>query len=1475
MGMHALVCHCSWRDYNYDHFKEDAGKIASGIRNEAPKKKENIEMSVDDDDDLESLRLYALQTLLAKKKTPGATTLTPPQPAMSGVSQCQGARLTWSPYQAQLTTRGRGFHRGGRNGVFQSHRNNSNLIAIVPVTEETENSVSKNKQVSSSEIPRLVLPQHRYCKDHSPQTKEEKVSGFAGRAVAGKGTWYLFGFVMNSGVRQFEFYNVISKQFLLQYHLVTTKFSRYEDSDSNSSADDSDESTDNKSEKGSATSEKGQESKAVEQKDDVPHNGIREEVLKKSGGDDDDIDDSIERLMDQLEEVIGDKVSDNKVVPIVLKKESPNMKAELKIPVAMPTQPIQSFVTLEHVVSPGISKDISLPLVRSLSSEESTISKHLSTSSFKTEPLHEMDRSILHRSSPKRHPLSPISRSSHSHTRSPLNRVERVPSPSSRVRPYYPTGNHRFSRSPSRYHTSPRYSRSRSRSPLRPMKVSSSPLRSLHSSRRSISPRRDVSRSPPSRYLSRINKSLSPRRSLSPLLHRSVSPRRPLSPRRSVSPKGRRAEFISLRRSPSQLYKSSPRRRSISPSFRRRSLSPRKSPMRRHSPSPRRIVSPLPHRYRPPSPRRQRSTSPRQSSYRSSPSHKLCSPSSRHFSPLPRRTSPSRHLHSPLSRQHSPHTWRQNSPAKQSSAASPSQRRFSPLRRQVSPPRRQLSPSRRMASPSRRMASPSRRMASPSRRQISPSRRLISPPRRQISPIHLPLSPLRRHISPVRRPISPSQRHISPGRRPISPMRRRTSPARRPNSPLRRQISPARRPNSPLRRQIITSPWRPNSPQRRQSSPARRPSTPVRRQISPARRAPSPLRRQLSPISQQVSPKRYISSSPRKLSPVPKRSRSPVRRNPSPPRKISPLVRNPSPPQRHTSGSPPRSLGKRPSPSRNISPISKRLGSPKYGRSRSPQHLKERRSSLISRNRSSWSPNQDTDNKTVSPRICKRSRSPVSKHRSRSDFNVRQKEKDTAAGNDKIHLKEEEQRKTSKEVDSTRSSVNRGRSLKHSNSSRSAGWSSSSSLSLSPSPEVNTHAKSPIRITTTIISRRLGRGSSAGKHSSNSGETSTKVSVKNRVGKRETQNESSRKRDINKKSNRKQSASPRSPLRNSPKVSEREIDRNKFQRGKNSSHRNSKSLKQDVESGPTDPIMEARRRKFESLNIVEPSVKKIRLKNMSEEKEKKELTTTSLGEQPHHLTPPVESVLTHKKPEKSDWDEIDDCILELEKAINLWDSDDGDFEVQNKLKSSEDTKSLAKTDQEDQSKISTTKITKDEEISTKTRKLTSVSMPIKSKRLNNVVEESLQNHLENLHEAFTERGYPKPLIKNLLRLPETPQSPKPEKPDTIPLVTKYYPCLQKINKILVSGFHILEASICTKNILKKPPVLVYKQPSSLRNLLVHPKLKTENGTTFIQPQQGSQPCNKTAGKTCQIHYPAATFSSNITNSIYTIKGNHT
>nr|CAD7607089.1 unnamed protein product [Timema genevievae] len=52
------------------------------------------------------------------------------------------------------------------------------------------------------------------------------------------------------------------------------------------------------------------------------------------------------------------------------------------------------------------------------------------------------------------------------------------------------------------------------------------------------------------------------------------------------------------------------------------------------------------------------------------------------------------------------------------------------------------------------------------------------------------------------------------------------------------------------------------------------------------------------------------------------------------------------------------------------------------------------------------------------------------------------------------------------------------------------------------------------------------------------------------------------------------------------------------------------------------------------------------------------------------------------------------------------------------------------TDQEEQSKISPSKNTKDEEISTKARTLTSVSMPSKSKRINNVVEELPANHGE-------------------------------------------------------------------------------------------------------------------------------------------------
>ncbi|CAH1994532.1 unnamed protein product [Acanthoscelides obtectus] len=140
-----------------------------------------------------------------------------------------------------------------------------------------------------------------------------------------------------------------------------------------------------------------------------------------------------------------------------------------------------------------------------------------------------------------------------------------------------------YSRSPSRsLSRSPRRSPRRSLTPIR--RMSRSPRRMLSPRRRSLSPRRR-SMSPRRRSLTPKKRSMSPRkRSISPR-KRSLSPRRrPLSPRkRSLSPRKRsvspRKRSLSPRKrsmSPRRRSPLSPRRRPLSPLSRRRSISPRR-----------------------------------------------------------------------------------------------------------------------------------------------------------------------------------------------------------------------------------------------------------------------------------------------------------------------------------------------------------------------------------------------------------------------------------------------------------------------------------------------------------------------------------------------------------------------------------------------------------------------------------------------------------------------------------------------------------------------------------------------------------------------------------------------------------------------------------------------------------------------------------------------------------------------------------
>ncbi|XP_021937448.1 serine/arginine repetitive matrix protein 2-like [Zootermopsis nevadensis] len=684
---------------------------------------EKLNKSDDDDEeeDLEALRRAALQTLGSNKPAANSSS------SVNNTLHLPQQIPVPGPGPGRVYRGGMVRSRLGRNPVFQRHRLNSNLIAIVPMSNEPSprSDTSPNQKteramlVATSTGPKLELPQHRYCKVETDQ--ENKGGG----------------------------------------PVVSTKFSRYEDSNSHSSADESEDEN--------GTSDKVSLGSGVTAELDNDPDVLMVAV--------DDEEDSLEKLMNELEQEMNR--SDANVHMNSNVKSSSDQQKQKKTLAAKTKRNICDTIK-SHKSQGGVSTSEVVPVLSNSSNQKTKQSSHsgslectkdmsasasqinVSSSSisiqYKDNILHERDRnaksgSIPQKShtSPKpvamlRKQLSPISsRKSRSRSISPHSCSTSLPkgrrcgsrSPRSRFS-YSPVRN----RSPrSRYSRSPVYlSRSRSRSPMRPLK----------------SPRKRYSRSPQPWH-----KPISNHASRFSTQRQSPRPRRPISPRQSPSWLNR----MSPHRSPESKWWASPHR-SLSPRLRRSSLSPPPkrliSPRARSSVSPRRPLTPL-RRKMSPSPARRNPSPPRR------------------YSPLRRNPSPPRGRYSrSLSRSPTRFISRGKSPPgsrplhhgspltpKRRVSRSPSVRRrlsHSPYNRLApkhSPSIRKLSPWSPRRQPLNQRTSPAvrRYSASPSGKQRSPS-----PYRRQRrqsnSPNRIPAVsrlPPRTHWSPVRDLHRPSQ----------------------------------------------------------------------------------------------------------------------------------------------------------------------------------------------------------------------------------------------------------------------------------------------------------------------------------------------------------------------------------------------------------------------------------------------------------------------------------------------------------------------------------------------------------------------------------------------------------------------------------------------------------------------------------------------------------------------------------------------
>ena len=91
----------------------------------------------------------------------------------------------------------------------------------------------------------------------------------------------------------------------------------------------------------------------------------------------------------------------------------------------------------------------------------------------------------------------------------------------------------------------------------------------------------------------------------------------------------------------------------------------------------------------------------------------------------------------------------------------------------------------------------------------------------------------------------------------------------------------------------------------------------------------------------------------------------------------------------------------------------------------------------------------------------------------------------------------------------------------------------------------------------------------------------------------------------------------------------------------------------------------------------------------------------------------------------------------------------------------------------------------------------------------------------------------------------------------VPLVITYHPALSRTSRTLRKHLNVLHISDRLKAAIPDPPIVAFRRPHNLRDLLVRAKLKRTNTPT----QTGNGPCNSTRCKTCHIMMREESFIS--------------
>lgn len=156
-------------------------------------------------------------------------------------------------------------------------------------------------------------------------------------------------------------------------------------------------------------------------------------------------------------------------------------------------------------------------------------------------------------------------------------------------------------------------------------------------------------------------------------------------------------------------------------------------------------------------------------------------------------------------------------------------------------------------------------------------------------------------------------------------------------------------------------------------------------------------------------------------------------------------------------------------------------------------------------------------------------------------------------------------------------------------------------------------------------------------------------------------------------------------------------------------------------------------------------------------------------------------------------------------------------------------------------------------------------------------------HCRNLKKHLTSRGHSSRRVQKAInKVKSLPRDnvlaeklpPKP-KDGQVPLVLTYHPSLPPIRKIAHANHHILHTADRLQRAVPEPPIVAFRRPPNLRDILVRAAVPPTNDTVITPTEHGTFKCNSRC-ITCQHHVnESRSFTSHSTDSTFQTKGHIT